>query len=151
MEIIAAFANRVKVNLPLVVSPQTFRSLVDIDAVAARKKEKAENLQDEKGRRRRWQRGESDWKTHGMAKYRSNRAEWGGEARPRTRGGAAGAATGRRNGWRVGGWRVVEESSDDWGDWKAKEEPSYDWEDWNRPAASGRGRSSGRSSDWWGR
>ena len=149
MEIIAAFANRVKVNLPLVVSPQTFRSLADIDAVAARKKEKAENLQDEKGRRRRWQRGESDWKTHGMAKYRSDRAQWG-------RGSSEDAGwRSRSRDWKEewlegGGWRVVEESSDDWGDWKAKEEPSYDWEDWNRPAASGRGRSSARSSDWWG-
>ena len=60
-------------------------------------------FQAEKGRgRRQWQRGESDWKTHGVAKYRSDRAKWG-EARPRTRGGAAGAATGRRTGARVGG------------------------------------------------
>ena len=57
---------------------------------------------EEKGGRRQWQRGESDWKTHGTAKYRSDRAKWG-EARPRTRGGAAGAATGRRSGTRVGG------------------------------------------------
>ena len=59
---------------------------------------------EEKGGRRQWQRDESDWKTHGTAKYRNDRAKWGG-ARPRTRGGAAGAATGRRTGARVGGCR----------------------------------------------
>ena len=33
---------------------------------------------EEKGGRRQWQRGDSDWKTHGTAKYRSDRAKWGG-------------------------------------------------------------------------
>ena len=107
------------------------------------------SFQDEKGRgRRQWQRGESDWKTYGMAKHRSDRAKWGGGSSE-----DAGWRSRSRD-WKEDwgeGWRAKQESSDDWGDWKAKEEPSDGWEDWNRPAASGRGRSSGRSSDWWGR
>ena len=41
--IMAAFAKRVTISLPLVVSSQIFRSLVDMDAIEARKKDKAED------------------------------------------------------------------------------------------------------------
>ena len=84
--------------------------------------------EEEKGGRRQWQHGDSDWKNPRAANDRSDTAQW------------------ERGSSKDAGWRSRSRGwNEDWREgWMEKEEPSDDWVD-------GRGRSSGRSSDWWDR